>query len=267
MASPPTSSVRLRSIALPVEHGGWGLLATPILLGLVVAPSASGAWLALAATGAFLARQPLRLALGDWQRGKWYPRTAWAWRLALAFAALALVGVLLAWFTTTHAFWLPLAVAAPLAIVQFAYDLRGDGRAFVAEVSGATSLGSLAAAMAMAAGWPLAPSAVLWALLSVQAVGAILYVSARLRLARGTLARRAPAWLAHAAALVLSVALAAAGHAPWLAGVAFLVLTARAVVGLWPPHEGTRTTVVGFQEVGASLLLVASLALGYHLDW
>jgi hypothetical protein len=134
-------------------------------------------------------------------------------------------------------------------------------------VSGATSLGSLAAAMAMAAGWPPAPSAVLWALLSVQAVGAILYVSARLRLARGAPAPRAPAWLAHAAALVLSVALAAAGNAPWLAVAAFLVLTARAVVGLWPPHEGTRTTVVGFQEVGASLLLVACLALGYHLDW
>lgn len=267
MSSPPTSSVRLRAIALPVEHGGWGLLATPILLGLVVAPSASGAWLALAAIGAFLTRQPLRLALGDWQRGKWYPRTAWAWRLALAFAALALAGAGLAWLTTTHMFWLPLVVAAPLAMVQFACDLRGDSRAFVAEVSGASALGSLAAAMAMAAGWPLAPSAVLWALLSVQAVGAILYVSARLRLARGVSAPRAPAWLANAAALAVAVVLAAIGGAPWMGVIAFLVLTARAVVGLWPPHEGTRTTVVGFQEVGASLLLVACLALGYHLDW
>jgi len=260
-------AVRLRPIALPVEHGGWGLLATPILLGLAVAPSAAGAWLAVAALGAFLTRQPLRLALGDWQRGKRYPRTMWAWRLAVAFAALVVAGVALAGCATPHAFWLPLIVAAPLAVVQFAYDLRNDGRAFVAEVCGATSLGSLAAAMAMAAGWSLVASAVLWALLSIQAVAAILYVSARLRLARGTSAHRGPAWLAHALALALAVALSASGHAPWLAAVAFAGLALRSVVGLWPPHEGTRTTVVGFQEVGASLLLVVCLALGYHLDW
>lgn len=63
------------------------------------------------------------------------------------------------------------------------------------------------------------------------------------------------------------MALATSGEVPWLAAVAFVALMLRAVVGLWPPYEGTRTTVVGFQEVGASVLLVLCLALGYRLGW
>jgi hypothetical protein len=73
--------VRLRPIALPTEHGGWSLLAAPILLGLRLAPSAADAWLSLAALGAFLTRQPLELAWGrlaqpidsnrDWIRNAW----------------------------------------------------------------------------------------------------------------------------------------------------------------------------------------------------
>jgi hypothetical protein len=70
--------VRLRPIALPVEHGGWAFLGAPILLGLWVAPSITGVWLGLAALGAFLSRQPLKLTLGDRRRGKRYPRTMWA---------------------------------------------------------------------------------------------------------------------------------------------------------------------------------------------
>ncbi|MBZ0296495.1 MAG: YwiC-like family protein [Anaerolineae bacterium] len=32
----------LRSVALPAEHGGWGFLIEPILLGLLVAFSVNG---------------------------------------------------------------------------------------------------------------------------------------------------------------------------------------------------------------------------------
>ncbi len=50
----PSASVRLRLVALPVEHGGWGMLGAPILLGLWLAPSPAGFWLSLAALGIFL---------------------------------------------------------------------------------------------------------------------------------------------------------------------------------------------------------------------
>ncbi len=56
--------IRLRPIALPAEHGGWGLLFEPIVLGLLLAPSLAGLLLSVAATGAFLARHPFKLAIG-----------------------------------------------------------------------------------------------------------------------------------------------------------------------------------------------------------
>ncbi len=87
MAEMTTGSVRLRPIALPVEHGGWGFLGAPIVLGLWVAPSVAGFWLSLAALGVFLTRQPLKLALGDRQRGKRYPRTVWAERFVVLYGA------------------------------------------------------------------------------------------------------------------------------------------------------------------------------------
>jgi hypothetical protein len=64
-----------RAIALPDEHGGWGLTAEPVLLGLLVAPSWAGAALAVAAFLAFLVRTPLKLVLVDRWRHRWLERS------------------------------------------------------------------------------------------------------------------------------------------------------------------------------------------------
>ena len=63
----PASGVRISSVALPAEHGGWSLLLEPIALGLLLAPTVPGLFLSLAATGAFLARHPFKLAVGNWR--------------------------------------------------------------------------------------------------------------------------------------------------------------------------------------------------------
>jgi hypothetical protein len=57
----PTPRVSWRALALPVEHGGWGFVVEPLVLGLVLVPSGAGACLAGAALAAFLVRHPLRL--------------------------------------------------------------------------------------------------------------------------------------------------------------------------------------------------------------
>ena len=78
-----------RSVALPVEHGGWSFLFEPVVLGLVLSPSLSGALLGLAALAGFLVRHPLRLVALDRRKGASYPRTALALRFAAAYAGLA----------------------------------------------------------------------------------------------------------------------------------------------------------------------------------
>src|SRR5215212_11211122 len=86
-------AVALRPLALPTEHGGWGFLFEPIVLGLAVAPSWSGVLVAIAFIFGFLTRQPLKLALQDALREKWYPRTRWCWMFAIAYAVAALTAI------------------------------------------------------------------------------------------------------------------------------------------------------------------------------
>ncbi len=71
----PGERSTLRSVAVPSEHGGWGLTLEPGLLGLLVAPGAAGVCLAVAAFVAFLARTPLKVVLVDRRRGRWLGRT------------------------------------------------------------------------------------------------------------------------------------------------------------------------------------------------
>ncbi|MCB0972737.1 MAG: YwiC-like family protein, partial [Acidimicrobiales bacterium] len=61
-------------MAMPTEHGGWGLTLEPVVLGLLVAPSIAGTCIGLAAIVAFLARTPLRIVLVDLRRRRWLPR-------------------------------------------------------------------------------------------------------------------------------------------------------------------------------------------------
>src|SRR6187397_2696511 len=77
-----------RAVAVPTEHGGWGLTAEPILLGLVIAPSVAGLCLGAATMLAFLVRSPLRVVLVDRHRHRTLDRTRLAGRIALAEVAV-----------------------------------------------------------------------------------------------------------------------------------------------------------------------------------
>ena len=103
-----------------------------------------------------------------------------------------------------------------------------------------------------------------WVLLALRAVTAVLYVRARLRLDRGLDASPRAVHASHGAALAASGGLAAAGWAPWLAPAAFLVLLARAELGLSSRRRRVRPQVVGL-EIGYGLMTVLALAIGYRL--
>ena len=72
-SSSSTRRVSWRSVAVPREHGGWGFLLDPILLGLLVAPSAAGIFLVLLDLASFLARTPLKIVWKDSQSGRHRP--------------------------------------------------------------------------------------------------------------------------------------------------------------------------------------------------
>lgn len=252
-----------KSVALPNEHGGWGMLGEPLLVGLVLAPSAAGACLMVASLAAFLARHPLRLALSDRRRGSRYPRTAAAERMATLYAAVALGAATLALSAGGSRPFLPLLAVAPLAAVQGVYDARLQGRRLAAELCGGVALAALAPAVLLAGGWDAAPSLAAGALVALKAVTSVLYVRTRLRLDRGQSPRLAPALTAHAAAVAAAAGFAAAGSAPWAGVCATSALLARAVHGLSPRRRMVRPQALGFRELAFGIGFALALALGY----
>lgn len=264
--SVPAPSVRLRSIALPVEHGGWGLLGEPLVVGLAIAPSWPGVGVALFAAFAFLARHPLKLAAADWRQGRRSPRTVASERVALLYAMGAALGLALA-TNGARGFWWPLAAALPLALFQLAHDAQNHGRLLSAELAGGVALGSVAAAELRAGGAPHLTGLVVWILLAAKAVGAILYVRARLRCDRGAPFARAGVWAAHAALLGLAALLAVGGLSPWLAVVAAVVLLARGWYGLSRFHRRVRPQAVGFTEMAYGIAFAAVLVIGFGSGW
>jgi hypothetical protein len=255
----------LKAVALPAEHGGWGFLLEPLVLGLVLAPSWAGLAIAVAAVAAFLARHPLKLALADRARGARYPRTPWAEAFAAGYALAGAAAFSAAVAVAPTTVWAPLAAAAPLGLAQLALDARQRGRNLGAELAGAVALGASVSMIALAGGWALWPALALWAILAARAVASVIYIRARLRLDRGLAPGGHTTWTSHLLALAAVVVLAAAGLAPWLAAMAFVVLLLRAAQGLSARRRPVRPQIVGFREMGFGALTVVLVALGHAL--
>jgi hypothetical protein len=218
--------------------------------------------LALAALLAFLARHPLRLALSDRLRGRRYPRTALAARIAAAYLAGAGAAAAFALRQAPLAALVPLAAAAPLGLVQLVYDARLRSRELLPELLGGVALGASAAVILVLGGWALLPACALWGALAARVVGSVLYVRARLRAARGAAAPATPVLLVHLAGLAAVAVLASLRWLPWTATAALLVLGVRAAWGLRAGATPLPPRVIGFQEMGYGALTVTLLALG-----
>jgi hypothetical protein len=234
----------LLPLALPFEHGAWGFLLEPIVLGLLVAPSRGGVLIAVAIVAAFLVRHPLRLAIGDRMRGRTYRRTRVCALFAFGFAATAAASLVSAVFVSGTPPLLPLLGAMPLLAANFIFEVRHHGRWLAVELMGAVAAGAAASAIALAARQPLAVALTLWLLMAARAIPSILYV--RASLGRGS---RAVMLVAHAVAAIVALA---AGR-----GVAaMLVLLARAALA-----HPRRARDLGIREVFYGAVTVALIAM------
>jgi hypothetical protein len=257
------NGVRIKTIALPAEHGGWGFLLEPIALGLLVAPSIGGFYLAICAVGLFLARQPLTLVVLNRRRTS--PRTMLAKRFATLYLSVALLGFIAAIVFSRHSFIMPLLIATPLAAAQVAYDWSGRRRILLPEIAGAIAIASLAPAITLSSGWSRSASFALWAIMIARAVPAILYVRTCLARLHQRKAAPVPMLVAHLAAVAIVAVMARAGVVPLLAAAAMVILLGRAIIGF----ELKRVTAkqIGFSEIAFGALTVFAVAFGisFHL--
>lgn len=259
-APPRCSRALWRDTISPQEHGSWSLAFEPLVLSLLVAPSAPGVLLAISLAAAFFVRRPLRIARGE-RRAERRVAAQWAVAgcggvalVALA-AAIALGGV--GWLG-----WLaPMMVAGGI----FAwFDLRGDGRAEVAEVTGAAVFALAPAAFAAVAGWTGSEAVALALIVLGRAVPSVLMVRAFLRGAKTGIRRDLPAVVTAGAALIMAWLLFARGLAPFLALAAMMVFAGRALALLVVVRPAWRARTVGMMEAILGLAFVAGLALTWR---
>jgi hypothetical protein len=252
----PRKRPALRPLALPAEHGGWGILLEPIVLGLAVAPSWGGVLIGIGFLAAFLTRHPLKLALQDAFRGRSYSRTNWCRALAAAYGCAGIACLTGAFFVAGPLVFVPLGLVAPMALTQIAYDARNRSRSLLAELAGAAAMSSSAAAIALAGGFRMIPALAVSGIVLARSVTAIVYVRALLARAHGQRVQHWPVLATHAVAVLL-VAL----FAPRVAFTAMVLLFARAIWGLFRPVPPAKT--IGWTEIawGFITVIVSAVAL------
>ncbi|MDH3539352.1 MAG: YwiC-like family protein [Acidimicrobiia bacterium] len=176
---------KLRSVAVPTEHGGWSLTLEPVVLGLLVEPSRSGLALGLVALLAFIARAPLKLALVDRRRGRDLERTRLARRVAAVELAILIALIAWAFHAADGSFLWPLLLAAPLVVIELWYDIRSRSRRLLPELTGVVGVAAVAAAIVLAGGGTDRIAAGLWCVAAARAVAAVTFVRVQLRRSKG----------------------------------------------------------------------------------
>jgi hypothetical protein len=248
-------------VALPSEHGGWGLTAEPVILGLLIEPSGAGVAIALAAGLAFLARTPLKVVLVDRWRQRSLPRTRVASRIA-AVEVAAVAGLLTIGVTKGGPWsWVPLALAAPAVGIELWFDMRSRSRRLTPELAGTIGIGSVAAAIVLAGGGSAATATGAWLLIAARAIASLPFVRYQLRKAKGQPHRRWAQDLAQLAALALAATASVLGVLPWAATAATGALAAvqLTLARFRPP----KAVIVGVQQLflGLAVIIIGGLAL------
>jgi hypothetical protein len=249
-----------RAVAIPSEHGGWGLTLEPVLLGLLIQFSWSGVAIGAAAMLAFLVRTPVKLSLGDRRRKRRLQRTKVADGIALGELALLGVLVVLAIVGAGWGWAVPVLVAVPLFAVELWFDIRSRGRRLVPELCGGVGIASVAAAIVIAGNGPGRLAAAASLILVARAIASIPFARTQVARLHGRPARLAVSDAFQVAGVVAAV-VAAAVDGSVVAGSVAVVLVAAAQLALVrrpvPPAKK-----LGFTQLGFGLAVVAATAAG-----
>ncbi len=203
----------------------------------------------------------MKLVLVDRWRERRLERTILAARVAAIELATLAVLVLVAVLTTQHPFWAPLAVAAPLILLELWHDMRSRSRRLIPELAGSIGIGAVAAAIALAGGAAGGEAIGLWVVIGARAGAAVLFV--RVQLLRSK-QQQHELWHSDGGQL-LAVAMTVAGWwggiVPGVAVAAIAVLAVFELTAVRRPPP--RVAVLGAQQVvlGLSVVLVTGLGV------
>lgn len=251
----------LRAVAVPTEHGGWGLTAEPAVLGLLLAPGAAGACLAAAAMVAFVARTPLRIVLTDAHRGRRLPRTDVARRVVAVEVAVLAVLAAAAVVLADGPFWWFALPAAPLVALELWFDARSRSRRLVPELAGVIGVGSVVAMIVVAGGGPWRVGLGAWLVLAARGLTSVPAVRAQIARLHDRPPDGPPLLATDLAALAVGAA-AVVVDGQLLAG-ALTIPVVVVVQRLLDRGPVPRAAVIGARQVviGATVVVVTALGV------
>lgn len=258
----PRERPQWHSVAIPTEHGGWGLTLEPAVLGLVVRPTVAGLALGIAAIVAFVARTPIKLALVDISRGRRYDRTRLAIWIGLAEMVLLGILLLVAIATARAPFWWPLAVSAPLLALELWYGMRSRSRRLLPEMAGTIGIGSVAAAIILAGDGPTAAALGAWLVVIARASASVPFSRLQIRRLKGKdddpLRTDSVQFMALAAVLV-------GWQIGWLPVAAPVAVAALALIQLvMSRRRPPKASILGVQQMVVGLAVVIATAIGIN---
>jgi len=256
--------VRIGQIAMPTEHGGWGLLFEPIVAGLAIAFSVGGLWIAVMTIGAFLTRQPLKMLVIDRLGMRVNERARMALLFVGGFGAIFSLGLAGTFLAVGYRPLLPFAFVLPLALIQIYYDFSRQSRHLLPELGGAVAISGSIAAIALAGGFSWAAAFGLWGIFVARLIPSILYVRERLLLEKGKNFTRLVPIVSHVAAFLIVALLAYSGVSPILPVFAMLLLLYRAVEGLSAGRTKMKAMKIGVWEVIYGTITVLAVVIGYY---
>lgn len=257
--------VRLKSIALPAEHGAWSLILEPLILGLLIIPSWLGVLFAFAIFFVFLTHQPVKIFLKDYRKGKFTPRTQWAIRFSLIYLVLGILFSLPVLLSPSENLFVAIVCILPFAIIQLYFDFDNKSRSWLAETSGAIALSGSVAVIAVVGGWSIQLAFILWLIIGLRAVISILFVRAFFRKQRNKVAPVRLTYSVHFLVLLLIIALAMRQIVPYLTIIPFLVLLLRTIYSL-NNQQVVKAQIIGIREVIYGVGTVGFTALGFILN-
>lgn len=167
-------------MAVPSEHGGWGLTLEPVLVGLLIAPSSAGVLLGATALMAFLLRTPLKLVVVDVRRGRWLDRSRLALRLAVVEGVVLVILCVGAIAAAGWSWAVPVAISAPLIAVELWFDFKSRGRRLIPELCGATAIAAVSAAIIVADDNGARLAAGTWLILTARVMASIPFVKSQI---------------------------------------------------------------------------------------
>jgi hypothetical protein len=210
-----------------------------------------------------MARTPLKIVLVDHRRHHVRDRTKIASRV-LATEVVLLTGLVAAAIAVAHAAFLwPIAIAAPLVVVELWFDMRSRSRRLIPELAGAVGISAVAAMITLADGADARLAVGLWLLLGARVLTAIPYVRAQIARLHHRPLRARTLTAADATSIVVAGCAVALDAVLGLGALAVIAVIAAQRVAARRPMPTAK--VLGLRQMGLGSAVVAATAVGVHI--